>query len=270
MRIVYNNALDRSTTLTASTTSGTLIAANMKTESKSEVHRSTGTSVTYTATWPSSETIGAVILPCTNLSATATIRVRVYDVTPLLVYDSGVVNAASGINFDLQGATHTVNDFAYGAISKTAVWITSKPATIRSCTIDLVDTNNTAGFIDCSRIVIGNYWQTTYSVENGIQLLSLDDSIVTRTNGGESVTDIGFIYDKLSFNFALLPAADKSELAKITRNVGTNKNFFMSLLPGEVTSSEEQDFMIYGKRTNSAIAHRVYGYYGHSMEITSW
>lgn len=270
MRIVYNNALDRSTSLTASTTNGSLVAANMKTESKSEIHRSTGTNVTYTITWSTNEIIGAIILPCTNLSSTATIRVKLYDSTPLLIYDTGILSATTGLNFDLEGDTHTVNNFAYGIISKTAVWIEQKFDMVRSCTIELSDTNNLAGFIDCSKIIVGDYWESTYNIENGAQLISTDDSLITRTNGGELVADIGFIYDKVSFNFSLLPEVDKSDITKIIRNVGTNKNFFVSLLPGEIIGSEEQDFMVYGKRSNSNLTYKLFGYYSHSMEITSW
>ena len=77
IRILNNNAADRAT-LSASTTAGSLVVANLKTDYKSDVYRSTGTTATITATWTSNETIGVVVLPFCNLTATATIRVKLY------------------------------------------------------------------------------------------------------------------------------------------------------------------------------------------------
>ena len=73
LRLIYDNVAS-SATLTASTTAGTLAASNMLTDVKSVVHRSTGTSVTYTMTWTANQTVGGVALPATNLTSTATIR----------------------------------------------------------------------------------------------------------------------------------------------------------------------------------------------------
>lgn len=270
LRIVYNNAASRANVFSASTTAGSLVAGNMLTESKSEIHRSTSTSVTYNIQWPSNETVGNVTLPCTNLSSTATIRVRLYDVSDVLRADSGVVTAVPGYNLDLVGQTHNVNLFAIGYVSKTAVWFTTQQTIIRKCTIDIVDTSNAAGFIDCSRIVVGEYWESTYHVENGIQLLSTDDSSTSVTNAGELVTDIGFIRDKANFNFSLLPEVDRAKISKIIKYVGTKKNLLVSILTGDTASIAEQDFLMYGRRSNSALTYRTFGFYNHSMEITSW
>lgn len=270
LRILYKNIFDDSTTVTASTTAGSLSTANLKTEIKSHVHRSISTSVTYTVNWSNSQRVNCVILPCTNLSQTSTIRVRLYDAASTMIYDSTAILAASGISIDLGTRTYNANIFAYGFNSKTAVWIPSLFTDVRSCTIDLVDTNSNAGYIDCSRILIGEYWESTYNVENGIQLQSIDSSIVSRTNAGELVSDIGFIYDKVAFNFALLSEEDRAKITKIIKFVGTNKNLFFSVFPDYYTDTVEQDFMIYGKRSNSPLSYKVFGYYNHSVEITSW
>ena len=155
LRILYDNATDRAASLTASTTSGTLVAANMKNDIKSSVHRSTGTSVTYTLTWTAAQTLGAVVLPVTNLSSSATIRIRCYSDTngTALVRDTGVQSASSSYNVTELFGTLSVNTFNFGGYTKVAVWIPDTNA--RRLVIDLVDTSNPAGFIDCSRIVAG-------------------------------------------------------------------------------------------------------------------
>lgn len=270
LRILYNNIFDNASAVVASTTaSGSLSVDNLNTEIKSHVHRSTGTSVSFTIDWTTDQAINCVVIPCCNLSGTATIRVRLYNSISSLLYDSTVITAVPGFNLDLTGITHDANVFAYGFISKTAVW-TSLQTTVRSCVIDIVDTSNSAGYIDTSRICIGKYWTPTYNMENGIQLQSIDNSIISRTNAGELVSDNGFIFDKVNFNFALLPETDRTEIAKIIRKVGTSNNFLLSMLPEYATSTAEHDFMIYGKRSNSALVYKVFDFYNHSMEVTSW
>lgn len=269
LRILYNNIFDAATTA-ASTTAGSLATANLKTEIKSHVHRSTGTSVSFTTDWAADQSVNCVIIPCCNLSGTAIIRVRLYNSVASLLYDSGTVTAVPGFNLDLAGIVHDANIFAYGFVSKAAIWVPTLYTTVRSCVIDIVDTNNTAGYIDTSRICIGKYWEPTYNFENGVQIQCIDNSIISRTNAGELVSDNGFIYDKINFNFALVPETDRTTLMKIIRRVGTSNNFLLSLLPEYTTSTAEHDFMIYGKRSNAALAYKVFDYYNHSMEVTSW
>lgn len=269
LRLLYNDIVVDAT-ISASTTSGSLVAANMKTETKSEVHRSTGTSVTYTLSWATDQSVNAVVLPCTNLSLTSTIRVRLYDSISTLLHDTTTVDAAPGFNLSLGTSIHNANLFSYGFMSKSAIWLPSVLTTVRSIVIDLADSSNTAGYIDCARILAGVYWQPSNNVENGIQLQSVDASNISRTNAGELVFDRGFINDKVSFNFALLSESDRTEILKIIRAVGTTKNIFISVFPGHSVSTVEQDFMLYGKRSNSALTYRLFGFYNHSMELISW
>lgn len=274
MRIVYNNIADSATSVTASTTSGSLPASNLLTELKGQVHRSTGTSVTYTCTWSANQTVGAVILPCTNLTATATIRVRLYSDTAAttLVSDGGTVTAVPGYNLDskIWPTSRDVNSFAYGGGVKAAQWFTSKPTNIRAVKIDLVDTSNPAGYIDCSRLVIGDYWSPTYNVQNGIQFDIIDNSEVSRRDSGDTIVNRSFMYDSLKFDFSLLTDVDKANLTKIIRNVGIHENFFVSLLPGDASVKTEHDSMIYGKRTNATIISPLYTFYQHSVEMIGW
>lgn len=265
LRLVITNLADIAT-ITASSTNGSLGIENVKTEFKGEVHRSIGTNVTYTISWTSDQTIGCVCTPCTNLSNTSIIHVKLYDSTGTIREDTGELYATSNyINTNV----FNVNNFAYGGISKSIVWFPTKPTYVRSLTINFNDIANTAGYIDNSRIIVGDYWEPTYNIEKGMQLLSVDSSTTSETNAGSLVSDIGFIRDKLSVDFALLPETDRVALLNIIRSVGVNKNFLLSIFPGSY-NSYENDFMIYGKRANSPISNLIYGYYKHTLEITSW
>lgn len=274
IRIVYDNVADRTSSLTASTTSGTLVASNLQTDLKTQVHRSNGTSVTYTAKWSGNQTVGCVTLPCTNLTASATMRVRLYSDTnaTALVSDTGTNIAIPGFNLDasLWPTARNANSFAYGGGVKAVAWFTNQPTNVRAVVIDLVDSANPAGYIDSSRLVIGAYWSPTYNIQNGIQFDITDNSLTSRRDSGDLVADRSFSYDTFTFDFSILPDSDKNQLIKILRNVGVYKNIFVSLLPGDTSTITEHESSIYGKRFNSSITYQLYGYYAHQMQLTGW
>lgn len=275
MRIVYNNVANSASSITASTTSGSLTASNLLTELKGQVHRSTGTSVTYTVTWSENQKVGCVALPCTNLTATATMRVRLYsDVeATALVSDTGTKVAVPGFNLDpkLWPTARNANSFAYGGGVKAVRWMSPQRTNVRAVVIDLVDTNNPAGYIDSSRLVVGEYWSPTYNIQNGVQLEVVDNSQSSRRDSGDLVTDRSFVYDNLTFDFSLLTDSDKNTLTRIMRTVGTHDNIFVSLFPSDTSSITEHDSSIYGKRSsNSALTYQLYSYYAHQMQLTGW
>jgi len=274
MRIVYRNIADTATTLTANSTSGSLVASNLLTDLKTQVHRSTNTSVTYNLKWSSAQKVGCVAIPCTSVTSTATVAVRLYsdEQATQLVYSSGTLPATPGYNIDPkqwpQGLS--ANTFAYGGSTKIAVWITSQPSNVRAVVIDVTDSANPLGYIDSARLVIGEYWSPQFNIQNGASFEFVDNSENTRRDSGDLVTDRKFMHDMFSFDFSLLPESDKSQLLQIIRSTGTHKNIFVSLLPEDVSAKTAQDSSIYGKRSNSSIQYQLYSFYAHSMEITGW
>lgn len=265
LRILYNNVADLAT-LSASNTSGSLVINNVKTEYKGEVHRSTGINVAYTLTWSSDQTIGCVCMPCTNLSSTSILRIKLYDASSNLREYTGDVYATSQyVNTSIQD----VNNFAYGGFSKSVFWFPSKPNYVRSMVIELSDPDNTVGYIDNSRIIAGDYWSPTYNLEKGMQASTIDSSTISESNAGSLIYLRGFIRDKLTIDFALIPEIDRSTLLNIIKSAGIHKNILLSVFP-ETYNSYENDFLIYGKRSNAPIVNSLYGFYKNTLEITSW
>ena len=273
LRIVHDNVADTSSTLTASTTSGTLVAQNMLNEYKTQVHRSTGTNVTYELTWTTAVTVGCVALPATNLSGDALIRVQLYSQSNFtgLLEDTGQIFATPGLDLDMWDWSQplNVNSFAYGGAAKTTVWFTNQQL-IKSCRIILTDINNSVGYIDCARLVIGNYWEPEHTLERGFEFGTVDMSTTSRADSGTLIADRGIVYESISFNFAILSDSDRSKLSQILRKLGTHRNFLLSAMPDDSSSAAKQDLIIYGKRVNSMFSNQVYGYYKHSMQIVGW
>lgn len=273
LRLIHDNAADRATSLAASTTSGALVAAYLQNDFKGQVHRSTGTSVTYTLTWTAGETIGGVALPATNLSASATVRARLYSDTggTTLIADSGTVYACPGLNLGLWNWSLPLNGnaFAFGGASKSAVWFSSHYFA-RRCVIDLVDTGNPAGYIDNARLVVGSYWEPAINAGYGVEANVVDRTSNSRNDAGDNLSDLGTKHDTLSLKLGNVGETDRARLMQIMRNAGAARNVFVSLLPGWVDAIAEQDHMIYGKRANAAVSFDHYAIFSNKIDIEGW
>ena len=99
LRIIYNNVADNSTLSASTTSSAAYTINNTKLEAKGVVYRSTNTLATINLSWSTVQDISAIVLPFTNLTSTATIRVRLYSDSAFAtqILDTGVSLAAPGI-----------------------------------------------------------------------------------------------------------------------------------------------------------------------------
>lgn len=273
LRIIYSNAADRATSLAASTTAGSLVAAYMQSDIKGKAHRSTGTSVSYTLTWTDGETISGAGLPAMNLTADATARMRLWSDTggTTLIADSGTGYACPGLDLGMWDWTLPLNAnaFAYGGASKSAVWLDAAYFA-RRCVIDIVDTGNPAGYIDCSRLVIGNHWSPSKNADYGAKIGLIDTTESKRNDAGDLLPDLGVKHDRMQLDLKLLNEADRAQLMRIARNAGTSRNIFLSLLPGNSMSVAEQDHMIYGKRDNSDVSSDYFSVFSQSFTMEGW
>ena len=286
LRIIHNNAADRAS-ITASTTAGTLAAANMLTDLKGQVHRSTGTSVTYTLTWTTPETVAGVSLPACNLTADATVRARAYDAGGNLLFDSGAQYACPGPALDAWDWTLPLNNnsfsgglwnwptansgnaFAYGGAARTVVWFDSHYAASR-IVIDLVDTNNAAGYIDCARVIVGGYWSPQYNAGYGAMTGLNDGSKNSRNDAGDLLTDRFATSETLKLDLHFMPSQDRARMTQIMRSTGMARPVLVAVIPDGSDPLLTQDTLIYGKRQNSAVAFEFYNAFSSNLTIEGW
>lgn len=272
LRIVYNNVLEAYATLTASSTAGNLVVTNLLTDLKSEVWRSTSTSATLTVTWTNLKAISFVGLPFCNLTPTATVRVRLYSDTAgtTLVLDTGAIVCAPAqmINSSDPGMPVVgVNSFGYGGGIYADLWFAQTNA--RRLVIDIVDTSNTSGYIECARLVCGAYWSPTNNPPmESIRMSLTESSKHERSDAGDLFTDRGPTYKTLQFNLQYLPSGtDRDNLWRITRGNGMTRPVYVSLTP-DVGDLEEQMFQVYGKLSRqSEISYQFMGQYAASLSI---
>lgn len=271
IRFVYDNAADRAT-VSASSTAGALVAANMQNDFKGQVHRSVGTSVTYNLTWATFQAVGCVALPAVNLSSTSQIRARYYSDTGMttLLGDTGTVYACPGFALDLWDWSLPINAnaFAFGGASKTALWFT--PASVKGVKIDITDPDNTAGYIDCARLVVGNYWEPTRNPDYGAKVAVMDTTKSERNDSGDLLPDLGVKYDRMLIDLKLLGEADRAMLMRLARGPGSARNILASIYPDNAMSVLEQDNMVYGKFNASEVAADFFSQFSRNLTMEGW
>lgn len=255
MRIVYDNAIDRASGLVASTTAATFSAANLKLEKKSKIWRSTARSATLTVDFPAAELVKCVVLPWTNFSATATMRVRGYtlpadanpafDTTPLLCAKY-VPQGPWGWEAIPVGA----NAFAYGGGAYASLWFTG--GSVRKLVIDIADNGNVRSYVEAARLVAGDYWSPSRNANWGASLQWADLTKHERSDAGEMLSQRGTRHRKMTLPLQQMPAADRNRLLQLARANGMVRPMLVSLYPEDADAQLEQDHMIWCKPAQAA------------------
>lgn len=262
LRVVHDNAARRST-ITASSQAGSLTADRLKSDRKTRVWRSVGTTATLTVVFDTAEPVECFALPFCNLTSTATVRVRGYanlaDTIPVI--DTGTNPACPYIPFDeFEWGVQPlgVNAFSFGEASECVVWFDAQ--VVKKLVIDLIDTDNAAGYIEASCMVAGTYWSPKINAQWGAGLVTQDLTKNERSESGNLRSDIGTKSKKLSFDLRFLDPADRNRLWNIMLGNGLAHPVFISMFPESTDVVEEQMHQIYGKLTQqSKIAAQSFG-----------
>jgi hypothetical protein len=270
LRVVYNNTAN-SGVVTASSTSGSLVASNLLTDSKADTWRATGTTATITTTYTVSQFVSMVALPFCNLTSAATFRVKCYtnsgDVTPVL--DTGVVLAAAPSPlalWDWGNVPLGVNSYSYGGASYGVVWFTTQA--VKKVELIISDPTNPSGYIEASRLVMGAYWSPENDAELSPQWIPVEDSSHERSDAGDLRTDIGTLNKKLQLTLPAMSVADRNSMMNILRGNGMSRPIYLSLFPQDSDSSSEQAFQVYGKlATQPSVTLSNWNLYSTTIEI---
>lgn len=248
LRIVYSNSADTAT-ITASTTAGGLVASNLVTDYKSEVWRSSSTSATLTATWATAQMLGVVSLPFCNFTSTATMRVRGYteatDSSPFFDTTALLCCAYSPLGqWDWGAQPLGVNAFSYAGGAYATVWFTI--AAVKKIVVDLVDTANTAGYLEAGRLVTGSYWSPSLNADYGASVSPVDSTKVERTDAGDPIKGRGHKHRVLALNLSEMSESDRSQCYNLLLGNGLARPVLISLYPESDTPQLEQAHQLYG------------------------
>ena len=269
-RIIHDNVADRAV-LSASSQAGALGPANLQRERKSAVLRSVGTTLTITATLPLGEIVGGVVLPFCNLTSNAKIRVRGYtapgDAVPVI--DTGLLLACAyaplGV-WDFGATALAVNAFSFGGGAYARAWFPRKTA--RHFVIDLADPGNPAGYIECSRLVMGNYWEPDVNASYGASVTPVDTSTQYRKGSGEQGVEAGSAYRKLTLALEHMTPLDRASVWRLVRGSGKRRPILVSLFPDNGDPELEQTHQLYGRLSDlAAISTPYFETYATSLDI---
>lgn len=270
LRLVPVNAADTAV-ITASSQAGAETGpAWLQTVGRTDVWRAAGTSATLTAALASPITaIDCIALMTSNLSAAATWRVRLFSSASAVLFDSGVLLAAppapfGSFDWGFQGLG--VNAFSFGLATQSVCWLPQRlPAA--SVVIDVADPTNPAGYIQASRLVIGDVWSpdNNFSWNSGLTWAS--SSKQQRTESGTLRTEQGAQFRKLSLSFEWMSEADRRRFSEIAQQVSTTRDFLLAAYP-QADQFKAADFTMMAKFARDlATTARAFGVYQAPIEI---
>jgi hypothetical protein len=157
--------------------------------------------------------------------------------------------------------------YAYGGGACARAWFTPQAAT--GLKIDITDVGNEAGYVEASRLVIGNYWTPAYNSTYGGNLTLQDSSTHFKTQAGDLLTDIGTINPKLTISQSNMQASDRTKLQNILYANRMASPMFISLFPENADLELERDHQIYGKLSQqTAMTMSMFNAYSGNIEIT--
>lgn len=269
LKIVFNNAADRAT-LTSS--SAALPHSSLLTDSKSEVWRSGAgvTTASLTASWAALEGISCVALPFCNLSVTATMRVRLYsdEAGTALVLDTGTKLCAQGTPMLLHGMSAAQSSSAYSYGGGTVARLFFNKVSARKAVIDIVDVANLQGYLEASRLVLGDCFTTQWNASYGVEITLEDATQNHRSDAGNLISDVGCRYKTLKADLEVLSPVERAALWRLVGYCGTSVPVFLSLLSDDSDKDAELTYTVYGKFTKtSTMAAKSYLIYSSPLEL---
>lgn len=293
LRVISQNLVDySSTTIQASSSATAGPVANLTKDAKSLVWRSQSASTTNVivklVVQFSSSIVGGIVLPFTNLTSTATIRVRGYTGDPVILtgsvdapiataYGTEIFDTGSSLASPYQtpdvwnGPTVVtgVNSYAYGGGVYGRIWI---PINMQlACTSVLIEINdiNPDKYIEISRLIIGPYWSPRFNTSFGLTNTLADLSTQSRTMSGDLVTNRSTRHSTMSFDLKWLDPADRRIFSSLLKHNGLARPMLISLFPNNTEDHyREKDHQIYGKLMQlPGIQQNIVDMYSSQIEI---
>ncbi len=262
MRVVYKNIGDSAQYFPSSTVSGYPIE-NVFTDIKGNTFRG-GTTLNILATWATTQTLSCLVFPNCSLTNGSTVRIRLYSdaLGSVLILDTGVITMPTVDNYPVGAGIYT---YSVGGGFTRALYFAKTSGVIRA-SIDLYEPN--IGYIELSRIVMGEYWQSKVGVEYGYTVDYVDNSITLRTNANTLVTDAHTRTRVLKFVLPYLSGSDLTTYSNIMRLNQMHVPMFVSLFPGDPNVNTEHMYQVYGKVSQMPdIIYPSNGHFTSNLEI---
>lgn len=261
VRFVPDNAADRAT-ITASSTAGALVAANLQLDSKADVWRSTAnTAQTLLLAWPAGEIVDSVCLAWTNLTGLATVRLRGFAEV------NDYVGSPQIVAFDETFAPDDalrLGEFVFGVdplaasgaararvASQVQCWLAAVYA-LRKLEITITDTTNGLAYIEASRLCVGLRISPLEDADRqGYSIGWVERSKPERAESGDLRVEPLGRYRRLALNLNALEPASRNAMLGMVAN-GLGDGVWVSVMSEDADTSNQQLHAFWGALVQDA------------------
>lgn len=269
MRILQNDYLSTATISITGLSPSTPID-NLKNNIKGDICRVLSGSTTITLTWTELTPVGVVVIPACNFSASAEIKLKAYFSadTSVLTEETPWKFACPGVLLEDWGFSQPLNVNMFSDNNILVATYLSEQRSIRRLEILIQDPENT--FLDISKIVIGEYFETRYNANYGTEMGFLDLTENSMAASGDIKSNWGPKKTTMSFNLDWIHQSDRYKVQQMFL-AGKNKFMFISLLPEYVDPVLERQSSIYGKMPSiSSVRFSNINLYSSQIQIESY
>lgn len=227
VRFVFDNAADRTSSLTATSTAGSLVPANLQVDERAAVWRSTTLAAQdLDFRWAADETVDSGGGFWSNLTPAATVRMRGYTVEAGdsgLVFDQ-TVSPDTGLNI----GNVTFQNWLAAALN------------IRHVKITITDAGNPVGYIEISRICIGKRIEPIRNMfQQAFTLGWKEQSKPVRAESRDLRIEPLGRFRSMKLNLGLLEQASRDLIIDMVNN-GLGRGVWVSAFPENSTPSTRQ------------------------------
>lgn len=184
-------------------------------------------------------------------------------------YDSGYVLCCPSPSVKLRGYTpaQAASAYAYGGGTYASMWIPKQQA--YGIAIDIVDTGNLQGYVEAGRLIVGDYWEPSFGVEQeNTSMTVVDSSAQFRTESGDMFVTVKPKHRKQTLSMPSLDKNDQPFMWDILWGNGITNPLFISLYPENSDKLKEQKYMLYGRLVSSPVmATPYFSYQNAALDI---
>lgn len=254
MRIISSNLADGAA-LTSADFVGTLPVSNLQVEGRARVARTANAAglKVINGDFETARAVSGCVLYGHNLTSSATWRLQCWAgpaQTGAVVYDSSTVRALRRIgwgNFRFGLVPWGATVYSGWPRAHSVLWL-PEAVGARSFRLSLADPANAAGYIQAKRLLLGSYFSPGLNPEYGLDLNWRSLTTQQRTQAASLRSDGGPKFRALSGELGHLDASERARWMEISREVGLEREVFVSVFP-DAGSSLERDYSMLGKFT---------------------
>lgn len=268
LRIVHKNVALRAALNASNQASAATLVTNLQNSKKSKPFRATGNWVAISGDFAAPEVAACLAFAFTNLSPTATARLRLYsDASETVVmHDTGWVPFSPFPAIELEGWTpaQAASAYSYGGGSYARLWFPK--TTFKRLWLEISDGDNLQGYIEACCMILGDYISANYNASStGVTFV--DETTQTRSGAYELVSEVGGVARRVPIDLSLLDDEDRPRITDLLRN-SRARPILLSVFPESSNPALERDHMVYGKRTkDSDITLQFAGAYKTMIEV---